>query len=125
MSLALLLASASSFAHYQCTEKDSTLTVTIYRANHVIYKPKQGQAVWFQAKSLPSLPSSYFQIQNFDLKTVNGDKATLKISTIPVMSRVPPCQGRRVCDGFAPKHDISAELDYLGKVTLYDCVETF
>lgn len=123
--LAALMIPSVSFAHYSCDEKDSTLNVKFTNSKdievtHVSKRPSRLPLTKvFKGQIIDNDSSGYFKVENFKLKP----DATLKVTTIPVMTRVPTCR-TRVCDdigGSYSKFEISAELDEAGKLTHYDC----
>lgn len=121
----LLTLSFSALADYKCSDLDTVLTVKdltdtkikSYLNSKVAHADKP---VVFEGVLIPDLDSgSFFEVKTYQLIDQYGGKADLKISIIPVMSRV-PCN-RRVCDQEKMLSKISAELDYQGKVSQYGC----
>ncbi|HXH31242.1 MAG TPA: hypothetical protein VNJ01_10555 [Bacteriovoracaceae bacterium] len=124
----LLINSVASFADYNCHELESKLIVTkgVGAAITATYIPKSGGAAkTFYGVKVPTESSFYNKVQQFKLKGQDGVLGTLKISTVQLMSRVPACHGRRICDDNVFNAEVSAELDVQGKVVDYVCKETF
>ncbi len=126
---ALMIQTTLSFAGYSCDEKDSQLTVEFLdaKAVKVTHVSKRVSRIpltkIFAGYKIENGSSVYYKIEEFELSGFSGN-ANLKISTIPVMSRIPTCPGRRICDDVGDsfsKFEISAELDEAGKITHYDC----
>jgi hypothetical protein len=125
----LVLNSGMVLASIQCDEPESVLNID--------YQDSETIKVTHTAKNSPSRlpptksfigkkttgsPSGYYKVEEFQLKGKSGT-ADLKIITMPVLSRIPTCRAR-VCNdigGEYTRHEITAELDYLGKMTHYDC----
>ena len=122
-----LFYSTVSLANYNCQELDSKLMIKQSASKNVKVQlsQKTGSKIvkkMFSGKEIVKDSGSYFKVQHYKLKDSKGLEATLKISVTPIMSRV-PCGGRARCSYGLHAVDISAELDYQGKVTEYDCKE--
>jgi hypothetical protein len=120
-----IMYSSLTFAGYKCTEKDSNLEVGQTGTKVVtVLKVKGAQPVILKGTQNLKDATGYFNVKSFTLADSDGQQALMKIIQRPVMTRN-PCMGRRICDeqNFL-SNDITAELDYLGKVTLYDCTQT-
>lgn len=120
-----LVYSSLSFAGYNCSEKDSVLEISNKGASaYALLKVKGAVPVKLKGEAVlkDSLPA-YFSVKSYLLKDAEGQTANLKIIEQPIMSRH-PCTGRRICDGVDFSKNITAELDYMGKVTNYDCFKT-
>lgn len=128
LSLALMTYSAMSFAGYSCDEKDSQLTVEFLTENavvvtHMFKRPSRiPRTKVFTGQKIEKDTSEYYGVEMFKLSGKSGE-AGLKISTIPVLSRIPTCR-TRVCNDIGGSYstvEIFAELDETGKLTHYDC----
>lgn len=121
---AALMIPTVSFAGYSCDEKDSTLHVEFLntkdiKVTYVSKRHLRVPAKIFKGQKVEKDSGSYFKVENFKLEA----GATLKVTTIPVMTRVPTCRTRVCSDigGSYSKYEITAELDEAGKLTHYDC----
>ncbi len=120
--VSLLFYSSLGIAGYKCQEKDSSFVLTQKSHQEVKVQLSNGMIL---SGHQEVKNSKFYKVETFNLQDLEGDIAQLKVATINVMSRV-PCTGRRICDEdsyFNTK--ISADLDYQGKVTSYDCSTTF
>ncbi len=117
-----LLVSVPAFANLKCSEPNSTLDVKYFGGDKIsVILEKNGKTIFFKGAVKPSTKGShYFKVTEYNLK----GSSTIKISAIPIMSRVPPCMGR-VCNPNFHRVDYSAELTYEGQATFYDCKEIF
>jgi hypothetical protein len=148
---ALALYSATSMADYKCVEKDSMLTIKNLTANKAEIKiaVKNGSGTLqktLKAQKKTDEPGAYYSVKQFDLKDSKGSPGFLKISMTPKTARThansnflgpepkpkpspkPPsggfaCTHTRICFAPASKVEITAELDYQGKLTVYNCQE--
>jgi hypothetical protein len=135
MMASFLLYSSLSMAGYNCQELDSKLLIkqlTQKKVNVVLFI-KSGPGMvkkTFKGTEIEQDMATYFKVSNFKLKDSQGVEASLKLSFVPVITRVPQtrvphesCTHRRICLKSLNAIEISAELDYQGKVAVYDCQE--
>ncbi len=125
---AILLYSATGLAgDLSCHNHDSILKINYFKDGEVkVVQLKHEGATSFTGKKIKT-SSDFFKVSNYGLAS-EGQYAELEVSETPVLSHFPTCRAR-ICPGYFgskkpyANKEITAELTFAGKVSLYDCQE--